>query len=136
MVEETSVVNNVNSGSGSYVANIASSFQGYPYVWGAADPSYGFDCSGLVTYAYSQVGVNLPHQSAQQYNYGYAVDMNNLQPGDLVFFSYGGGIDHVGIITSSDGTYIHAATPATGVVYDNVYNGYNQTHLRGARRIF
>ena len=115
----------------------ASQFVGYSYVWGASDPNVGFDCSGLTSYAYRQVGINLPHNSAAQFNNGYAVDTNNLKAGDLVFFSFGGGgIDHVGMITGSDGSFIHASTPQTGVRYDNIFNGSFQTAFRGARRIY
>lgn len=123
--------------NGLSAANIAGQFVGYPYVWGSSNPSVGFDCSGLVVNTYRQLGVSLPHSSAAQFNTGYAVDYNSLQPGDLIFFAIkGGGIDHVGIITSSDGTFIHASTPRSGVRYDNVYNSYYQNTFRGARRIF
>ena len=123
--------------NGVSAANIAGQFVGYPYVWGSSNPSVGFDCSGLVVNTYRQLGVSLPHSSAAQFNTGYAVDYNSLQPGDLIFFAIkGGGIDHVGIITSSDGTFIHASTPRSGVRYDNVYNNYYQNTFRGARRIF
>lgn len=131
-VQQPAVNNN-----GLSAANIAGQFVGYPYVWGSSNPSVGFDCSGLVVNTYRQLGVSLPHSSAAQFNTGYAVDYNSLQPGDLIFFAIkGGGIDHVGIITSSDGTFIHASTPRSGVRYDNVYNSYYQNTFRGARRIF
>lgn len=131
-VQKPAVNNN-----GLAAANIAGQFVGYPYVWGSSNPSVGFDCSGLVVNTYRQLGVSLPHSSAAQFNTGYAVDYNSLQPGDLIFFAIkGGGIDHVGIITSSDGTFIHASTPRSGVRYDNVYNNYYQNTFRGARRIF
>ena len=122
--------------NGQQAANIASGFAGSPYVWGASKPSVGFDCSGLVVYTYKQLGVNLPHSSQAQFNNGYAVGINNLQPGDLVFFSNQSGVDHVGIVTSSDGTFIHASTPKSGVKYDNVYSNYYQKVFAGARRIF
>ena len=133
VVEEVApVVNN-----GQSIASIASRYAGHPYVWGSSNPAVGFDCSGLVVNAYRELGINLPHQSAAQYNSGYAVDASNLQPGDLVFFKMrGGNIDHVGIVTSSDGTFIHASTPTTGVVFDNVYNNHYQKSFVGARRIF
>lgn len=126
------------SGSGLSAANIASQFIGMPYIWGASDPNSGFDCSGLTSYAYAQIGVYIPHQSAQQYSYGYSVDYNNLQAGDLVFFSTAGtgSIDHVGIMTSSDGTFVHAAGYGSGVRYDNIYNSYYTNCYIGARRIF
>lgn len=68
--------------------------RGDPYVWGAAGPST-FDCSGLVMWAYAQVGISLPHYTVSQYNMGAHISQSQLQPGDLVFFY--AGLDHVGI---------------------------------------
>jgi cell wall-associated NlpC family hydrolase len=82
---------------------------GKPYVWGAGGPS-SFDCSGLVSYVYAQVGVSLPHNAAAQYGYGTPVSYGDLQAGDLVFFS---GLGHVGIYIGG-GQFIHA--PHTGDV--------------------
>jgi len=59
--------------------------RGDPYVWGAAGPS-AFDCSGLVLWAYAQVGISLPHFTGDQWNMGVHVARADLQPGDLVFF--------------------------------------------------
>ena len=138
VVQEQAINTQAPAGQGAQGAvNVASQFVGYSYVWGSANPSVGFDCSGLTSYAYRRVGINLPHSSQAQFNNGYAVDTNNLKPGDLVFFSFGGGsIDHVGMITSSDGSFIHASTPQTGVRYDNIFNGSFQTAFKGARRIY
>lgn len=132
----TTVVNNAVSASGSAVASVAQQFLGYPYVWAANSPSVGFDCSGLVYYSYQQAGITLPRTAAAQYGSGYAVSQSNLMPGDLLFFSYNGGIDHVGIVVSSDGTFIHASTPSTGVIYGNIYSPHYQSVFVGARRIF
>jgi len=66
---------------------------GDAYVYGAAGP-YTFDCSGLVVWAYAQLGVPLPHYTGSLWDEGYHVSYNDLQPGDLVFF--GSSIDHVG----------------------------------------
>jgi cell wall-associated NlpC family hydrolase len=68
---------------------------GTPYVWGAADPSVGFDCSGLTMWSWAQAGVSLPHSSAAQYAALPHVDRSNLQPGDLLFFYTP--ISHVGM---------------------------------------
>ncbi|HWG65498.1 MAG TPA: NlpC/P60 family protein [Streptosporangiaceae bacterium] len=68
--------------------------RGSPYVWGAAGPS-AFDCSGLVMWAYQQVGISLPHYTGAQWNSGMHVSRSQLQPGDLVFFYPD--IGHVGI---------------------------------------
>ena len=58
---------------------------GDPYVWGAAGPNE-FDCSGLVVWAYAQLGVSLPHYTGDLWNEGVHVARANLEPGDLVFF--------------------------------------------------
>ncbi|HEX5190044.1 MAG TPA: NlpC/P60 family protein [Streptosporangiaceae bacterium] len=67
---------------------------GDPYVWGAAGPN-SFDCSGLVMWAYAQLGISLPHFTGAQWNSGVHVPRSQLQPGDLLFFY--SGISHVGI---------------------------------------
>ncbi len=91
------------------VVGIAMQYLGVPYVWGGSGPG-GFDCSGLVSYVYAQVGVSLPHHAASIYNYGTPVAYSDLQPGDLVFFS---GLGHMGIYIGG-GQFIHA--PHTGDV--------------------
>jgi len=68
---------------------------GTPYVWGAADPNVGFDCSGLTMWSWAHAGVSLPHSSAAQYAALPHVDRSNLQPGDLLFFYTP--ISHVGM---------------------------------------
>jgi len=98
------------SSYGGSVVSIAMQYLGVPYVWGGASPS-GFDCSGLVVYAFAQAGrPGLPHYTGALWNMGYAVGYSSLQAGDLVFF-YGGG--HVGIYIGG-GQFIHA--PHTGDV--------------------
>ena len=62
------------------------------YQWGATGPNT-FDCSGLVMWAYEQVGISLPHYSGAQYDDTTHIPMSDLQPGDLVFFSNPG--EHV-----------------------------------------
>lgn len=115
------------SGSGSAVVDIAMQYLGVPYVWGGASPR-GFDCSGLVTYVFAQLGVNLPHFAAAQFQYGTLVARENLQPGDLVFF--GSNLHHVGIYVG-DGNMIHA--PYTGAVVR--INSMGRSDYAGARRI-
>jgi peptidoglycan DL-endopeptidase CwlO len=68
--------------------------RGDAYVWGGAGPSV-FDCSGLVMWAYAQVGISLPHFTGNQWNSGVHVSRSQLQPGDLVFFFPD--ISHVGL---------------------------------------
>lgn len=101
------------SGRGSLVVKYAFQELGKPYVWAAAGPN-SFDCSGLTMYVFAKVGVYLPHSAEAQYNLGQKVSRDNLQPGDLVFFSSGGGyISHVGIYIGNN-SYISA--PRTGDV--------------------
>ncbi len=59
---------------------------GTPYVWGGDTPSQGFDCSGLVKWAWGQAGVYLPHYSVAQWDSVAQVPASNLQPGDIVFY--------------------------------------------------
>jgi cell wall-associated NlpC family hydrolase len=79
---------------------------GTPYVWGGSSPG-GFDCSGLTSYAFASVGVQLPHSSRAQAGYGQQVSRGELQPGDLVF--YGNPIYHVAIYIGG-GQIVHART--------------------------
>jgi peptidoglycan DL-endopeptidase CwlO len=67
---------------------------GDPYVWGAAGPD-SFDCSGLVKWAYAQVGISLEHFTGDQWNEGEHVSISQLEPGDLVFFY--ADLGHVGM---------------------------------------
>ena len=76
------------------VVEIALQYIGVPYVWGGSSPS-GFDCSGLVKYAYGKIGVYLPHSSAMMWNYGVQVTRSQMKPGDIVFFY--SPIHHVGL---------------------------------------
>jgi peptidoglycan DL-endopeptidase CwlO len=82
----------------------AMSRRGDPYVWGAAGPGE-FDCSGLVVWAFSQVGISLPHYTGDLWNSGVHVPRSDLQPGDLVFFY--ADISHVGIYLG-DGLMVDA----------------------------
>jgi cell wall-associated NlpC family hydrolase len=79
---------------------------GDPYVWGATGP-HQFDCSGLVQWAFKQVGKDVPRTSSQQAAYGTPVDQKDLQPGDVVFFY--SDISHVGIY-AGNGMMVHAST--------------------------
>jgi len=74
------------SGAGNAAAvAVAERYIGVPYVWGGESPA-GFDCSGLVAYAYAQIGKYLPHYTVAQYDMFPKVPISQLQPGDIVFF--------------------------------------------------
>lgn len=80
---------------------------GTPYVWAAAGPD-AFDCSGLVMWAYEQVGIQLAHFTGDQWDEGQHVSRDELRPGDLVFFF---NIDHVGLYI---GNGLMVDAPSTG----------------------
>jgi cell wall-associated NlpC family hydrolase len=117
------------SSAGARAVAVAMQYLGVPYRWGGASPS-GFDCSGLVMYAFAQAGVGLPHSSYAQYGMGSPVPRSDLQPGDLVFFD---GLGHVGIYVGG-GSFIHA--PHTGtVVQISSLSGWYASAYVGARRV-
>ncbi len=95
-----------SAGDNSAAYSYACSRIGCPYVWGAEGPD-SFDCSGLVTWAYRQLGIELPHQSeAQMARATRVVSVSEARPGD-VLWRYG----HVGIAGGYGGTpYVHAPT--------------------------
>lgn len=94
-------------------ARIALRYLGTPYSYGGASPS-GFDCSGLVYFAYHRVGTTLPHSSYALWDAGRRVPRTDLRPGDLVFFN---GFGHVGIAIGG-GRFVHS--PQTGGVVEVV----------------
>ncbi len=83
---------------------------GVPYVWGGASPSGGFDCSGLASYAYAQVGKSVPHYTVSIWNAFPKIPAGQLAAGDLVFFR---NLGHMGIYIGG-GQYVNA--PQTGDV--------------------
>jgi len=103
---------------------------GTPYVWAGSQPG-GFDCSGLVMWAFGQVGVALPHSSYAQYGYGVPVSRDQLQPGDLVFFD---GLGHVGIYIGGD-QFVHAPHTGDVVKISSLSEGWYTATYVGARRI-
>jgi peptidoglycan DL-endopeptidase CwlO len=114
----TTPVGSPSSGAAGAV-DAARSQLGVPYVWAGASPG-GFDCSGLTMWAWAHGGKSLPHSAAGQYAMSQHIPLSDLQPGDLVFFSEGGTIGHVGIYTGG-GMMIHAPHTGDVVKYDSIY---------------
>jgi cell wall-associated NlpC family hydrolase len=111
-------------------AQLALAYLGVPYLWGGSTPT-GFDCSGLVSYVYAQLGISLPHFAAAQWLYGAPVPVESLQPGDLVFFDK---LDHVGIYLG-DSLFIDAPHTGAFVRIDSLNTKWYQKKYVGARRI-
>lgn len=115
----------------------AQSLLGTPYVWGGASlQEGGFDCSGFTQYVYKTVGYDLNRISADQATQGTLVSQNNLQPGDLVFFSLSGDgrISHVGLYIGGM-KMIHSPKTGDVVKVTDISTSYWQNNYVTARRI-
>ncbi|WP_028632041.1 C40 family peptidase [Pseudomonas parafulva] len=110
---------------------------GTPYVWGGSNPKKGFDCSGLVQYAFNDVAdVNLPRtSSAMAQGHGTKVAKGDLKPGDLIFFNIKSRrVNHVAIYLGND-RFIHAPRRGKRVSIDNLSKPYWQKHYVVAKRV-
>jgi cell wall-associated NlpC family hydrolase len=116
------------------VAGTALSLRGAPYRNGGSDPT-GFDCSGFVRYVFSQHGVNVPRTVPELFRAGRQVTANQLQPGDLVFFTtVAPGASHVGIAIGGD-EFVHAPSRTGEVRVEHMSASYWSTRFVGARRV-
>ncbi|WJZ02682.1 Peptidoglycan endopeptidase RipA precursor [Corynebacterium freiburgense] len=115
------------------VINRAMSQIGTPYAWGGGNASgptqgipdggvadshgdfnkVGFDCSGLMVYAFAGIGISLPHYTGYQYNHGTKIDPSEMQRGDLIF--YGPNAEHHVAIYLGDGTMLEAPQSGSSV---------------------
>ncbi len=96
------------------ICEYAKQFLGNPYVWGGTSLTNGCDCSGFTKSLYAHYGIDLSHSSSAQANYGVAISASELQPGDLIFYTKGGSINHVTMYIGG-GKVIHASSPSTGI---------------------
>ena len=111
----------------------AMKYLGVPYVYAGCSPS-GFDCSGLVKYVYAQFGYDLYHGSTTQYRNATPISKDELQKGDLVFFTTSGGIDHVGIYIGNN-QYIHAQSYGNPVNIKSLSESWSAEHYYGAATV-
>jgi cell wall-associated NlpC family hydrolase len=116
---------------GERAAQIALKAVGVPYRWGGTSPASGFDCSGLVYWAYGRLGVEVPHSSYALAGIGRRVARPRLRPGDVLVFS---GYGHVGLYVGR-GRMVHA--PQSGRLVEVVRLGRSHygSRLVTARRI-
>ncbi len=97
------------------LVNYALQFVGGPYRAGGNDPRTGVDCSGFVRYVMQNgAGISMNRSSVTQAAQGHAISASQMQPGDLLFYSGGSGINHVAMYIG-DGKIVHASTYATGI---------------------
>ncbi|GAB2971606.1 C40 family peptidase [Amycolatopsis acidiphila] len=98
--------------TGDRVVNAAAAQAGKPYAPGGTGPG-SFDCSGLAQYAYRQAGVGLPRTASQQRGATRTLSHADARPGDLIFFSTGGRVYHVGVFAGGNRMW---AAPESGDV--------------------
>ena len=113
--------------------DVAVSQIGTPYRYGGVTPN-GFDCSGLVYYAYRSLGIRVPRSTMAQFRHARPVALKNLEPGNLVFFKQTRySISHVGIY-AGNARFIHAPSKGRVVSYDSLNDPYWRKRLVAAGR--
>lgn len=110
-----------NLGTGARALAEAKTYLGVPYVYGGASYS-GVDCSGFTMRAYAQAGVSLPRTATAQYRASRRISRSDLQPGDLIFWGFGGEITHVAMYVGN-GMQIHAPRPGKSVCIVKMFGG-------------
>lgn len=140
--KDTKVKNSTSTPSASagnaigIVTSIGKQFIGNSvYVWGAQDPARGyFDCSGFVNWAFKQAGISVGRSTSVLSSQGTKVSVNEMRPGDLVFFDTYKKDGHVGIYLGN-GNFIGSQS-STGVAIASMTSGYWKQHFSGhVRRV-
>ncbi|MDO4634270.1 MAG: C40 family peptidase, partial [Eubacteriales bacterium] len=103
------------------VVDYALQFVGNPYVYGGTSLTNGTDCSGFTQSVLSEFGIDVNRTAGQQSQGGSSVDMDSLQPGDLLFYSGSGdyGIGHVSMYIGND-QVVHASNSTDGIIVSDV----------------
>ncbi len=117
VVEEAAA--ETTSSSGSEIASFATQFVGNPYVYGGTSLTNGADCSGFTQSVFANFGISIPRTAAEQSQSGTAVSLDELEPGDLLFYSDGSGIGHVTMYIGDD-QVVHASTSSTGIIISDI----------------
>ena len=102
------------------VIEYAKQFLGNPYVWGGTSLTNGADCSGFTMRIFEHFGYSLSRTSREQANNGTRVSLDEIKPGDLLFYNHGSTIGHVAIYIGN-GQIIHASTERTGIIIGNAF---------------
>ncbi|MEW8301318.1 MAG: C40 family peptidase [Candidatus Thiodiazotropha sp.] len=128
------VMQPVKARTGHPAVAIAENLKGRPYLYGGVTPA-GFDCSGLVHYAYLKAGVSIPRTTRDQYRISQRLPMERAKPGDLLFFRIDSRkLSHVGLYTGDD-RFIHASTKQNRVAVASLNDLYWRKRLIGVGRI-
>ena len=123
------------------IINFAKTFLGVPYVYGGASPA-GFDCSGFIQYVFKEYGFSLARTAGAQSLFGMDVTLNELQPGDLLYFKgrnvNSTSIGHVGMVTAvANGKveFIHAAGKSVKMETLNKNSYYVPRFIKARRNL-
>jgi cell wall-associated NlpC family hydrolase len=106
-----------------YVTGWAENYIGSDYKYAGHDPKTGFDCSGFTSFVMQEFDIQLSHGSSTQATQGNKISMDEVQPGDLIFFGKGKNIQHVALVTeiNDEGGFICIhSTNTRGVVKENI----------------
>ena len=128
--------NGTASSSGQQIASFAQQYVGYPYAYAGEGP-YAFDCSGFTKFVIQNtLGIDITHDMFTQIGMGQSVGMNELQPGDLVFFAntFRPGLSHAGIYIGG-GQFVHAENESTGVMVSDLNSDYYGSRWAGGTRL-
>lgn len=117
---------------GAAICKAALSTVGTPYRYGGSNPVKGFDCSGLVAWAYEKHGVRVPRTAREQSMLGASVAKSALKPGDLVVFRLNSGL-HTGIYTGK-GRFVHSPSSGRQVRVDDMDSRYWRGKFIAGRR--
>ncbi len=111
-----------------HVVTVARHLLGIPYHYGGSSPHNGFDCSGLVYYAYARAGYRIPRTTAGQFDDSRRVSPDDLEAGDILFFRFRGLPSHVGLYIGH-GRFIHAPAHGQRVSYASLHNEFWRDRL-------
>lgn len=129
---EVSTATQVPASTAARAAAIALQQVGAAYRYGGASPA-GFDCSGLVHYAFRVAGKKVPRTTGQLWDSATAVAYTDLQVGDLLFFRFDGKMSHVGMYVG-DERFVHAPSSGKRVSVDSLdAEFYRRALIRGGR---
>ena len=116
------------------IADVAMGMVGTRYRYGGTDPIEGFDCSGLVYYAYGQAGYSVPRTSQELFRAARKIAVGEADAGDLMFFQDQTKLSHVGIYLG-DGLFVHAPASGQNVTVASLDSPYYREHLVAVGRL-